>query len=87
MAKFLVDTNEFLDELRLSKKDIENYLATIVKEVKNIIFNEQIIDEFFRNIDKVVTTYKEYIHKRVVFLDTDAMEMITGPNTTGNSLI
>ena len=58
MAKIVVDTNEFIDILKLDKTDIEKYMQTIKDNLDNFIFPRQIIDETIRHI---LIKQKEFI--------------------------
>ena len=58
MAKIVVDTNEFIDILKLDKADIEKYMQTIKDNLDNFIFPRQIIDETIRHI---LIKQKEFI--------------------------
>ena len=52
MAKIIVDTNTFIKKLYAPKKQLKEFLKTMVKEKDYYCFTEQNIDEFFRNINK-----------------------------------
>lgn len=59
MAKIVIDTNEFLDILKLSKDEVKKYLKTIIEHISHFIFPQQIIDETIRNIPKI---HKHYVN-------------------------
>lgn len=59
MAKIVIDTNEFIDILKLSKEEVSKYLKTIIENISYFIFPQQIIDETNRNIPKA---YKHYVN-------------------------
>lgn len=50
MAKIVIDTNEFIDILKLDKVDIEKYIKSITNNIDAFIFPRQIIDETIRHI-------------------------------------
>jgi len=64
MAKILIDTNAFIRKLRVSHIQIKKFLETLLQEKDNYCFTEQIIDEFFRNIDEKANEYKKELADR-----------------------
>lgn len=52
MAKLVIDTNVFIDILKVDNKEVKKYMTEIEENIDNYIFPEQIIEETIRNVLK-----------------------------------
>ena len=82
MAKIVIDTNEFIDILKLNEDEIKQYLKSITDHISHFIFPQQIIDETIRNTLKEQNNYAKNMESKYQLYDTKYCKLLKNSNLT-----
>jgi len=76
MAKIVIDTNEFIDILKLNEDEIKKYLKSITDHISHFIFPKQIIDETIRNTLKEQNNYAKNMESKYQLYDVKTCQLL-----------
>lgn len=82
MAKIVIDTNEFIDILKLDEPDIINYMKNIENNINNFIFPKQIIDETIRHVLIEQKSYSSSMKAKYIPYDTKVCKLLKNSKHT-----
>lgn len=69
--RIFIDSNIFIDSIRFSEKDFDDFINEIRKNKNHLIFTEQGVDEVLRNMSEILNSNDNYLIKSNYFILED----------------
>lgn len=76
MAKIIIDTNEFIDLIKLDKEEIKTYIDYINQNISCYIFPQQVIDETLRHISIERKRNLSDMTQKYTFYNTNSCKLL-----------